>query len=322
VAHHLGTDHAEMYVTPAQALQVIPDLPNCYSEPFADSTQIPNILLSRLAREQVTVALSGDAGDELFCGYDRYQLARQRWSRLSRLPGAARGVLASGLAMLSHAAASSAVVGRFSPETLRRRAAILASRTVDELYGVDVSHVHDPATWVIGGSEPPTYVRGKAPDLHPLQDMERMMATDTLSYLPDDILAKVDRAAMSVSLETRVPLLDHRLVEFAWTLPLNVKVRDGRSKWVLREILYRHVPRELIDRPKKGFSVPICEWLRGPLRDWAEALLDASRLRQDGYLREAPIRRLWTEHLSGACDWSARLWNILMFQAWLRARHE
>jgi asparagine synthase (glutamine-hydrolysing) len=180
-----------------------------------------------------------------------------------------------------------------------------------------VSHFIDPSAWVIAADEPATWLSGRPRELDGLNGMERMMALDTLSYLPDDILVKVDRAAMAISLETRVPFLDHRLVEFAWKLPFDFKLRHGGAKWALRQVLYRHVPRELVDRPKQGFSVPLCEWLRGSLREWAESLLDASRLRREGFFHPAPIRQLWSAHLSGKHDGSARLWNVLMFQAWL-----
>jgi asparagine synthase (glutamine-hydrolysing) len=307
VAQHLGTDHTELYVTPREAMAVIPSLAETYSEPFADATQIPNVLLSRLARQQVTVALSGDAGDELFCGYDRYPLTLERWNTLSRFPPGLRGLAGRGISR--------------SLPTMRRRAQMLASRTVDELYLGVVSHFTHPSACVIGAEEPATWLSGRPSDLQGLNAMERMMALDTISYLPDDILVKVDRAAMAVSLETRVPFLDHRLMEFALKLPFDLKLRQGRTKWALRQILYRHVPRELVDRPKQGFSVPLCKWLRGPLQDWAESLLDTSRLQREGFFHPAPVRHLWSEHLNGKHDGSARLWNVLMFQAWLNVQH-
>lgn len=306
VARHLGTDHTELYVTPREALEVIPRLPEVYCEPFADSTQIPNLLLSQLARSQVTVSLSGDAGDELFCGYDRYQLTQKRWGKLNRLPEWLRTAAARGLRQLPG-------------QDWKRRADLLACRSADELYWRDVSHTNDPAAWVIGGLEHPTWLHGRPIGLGHLHAMERMMVTDALSYLPDDILVKVDRAAMGVSLETRAPFLDHRLVEFSWTLPLDYKLRSGVPKWVLREVLYRHVPRELIDRPKRGFSVPMADWLRGPLREWAESLLSQSRLRREGFFHPDPVRQTWASHVSGNKDCSAQLWCVLMFQAWLDA---
>ncbi len=306
VASHLGTDHSELYVTHQDAMAVIPRLPALYSEPFADSTQIPNFLLSHLAKQQVTVSLSGDAGDELFCGYDRYPLTQKQWQKFSLVPQSMRALAAACIRILPAAC-----------DRMHRRADLLYSKTVDELYLRLVSHIDNPSDWVIGGKEPPTCLTGRADSLSELQPMERMMALDTISYLPDDILAKVDRAAMGVSLETRVPFLDHRLVEFAWRLPLAYKLRQGQSKWVLREVLYRYLPRELMDRPKQGFSLPLGDWLRGPLRAWAESLLDESRLRREGYFHPGPVRQLWAAHLSGKRNWMPQLWNVLMFQAWL-----
>ena len=326
VARHLGTDHTELYVTPAQAMDVIPLLPMLYCEPFADSSQIPTFLVSQLARQQVTVSLSGDAGDELFCGYSRYQMTQALWQKLSRVPAPLRAMVAKGITALSPA--NWDALAKLAPRSsryanpgdkLHKGARVLASATADELYLGLVSHLHHPADWVIGGVEPPTHLTGLRPELSGLSAVQRMMALDTISYLPDDILVKVDRAGMGVSLEGRVPFLDHRLVEFAWRLPQAYKLRDGQSKWALRQVLYRHVPRELIDRPKMGFGVPLHDWLRGPLRAWAEELLDEARLTREGYFHPAPIRRIWAEHLSGQRNWMAQLWNVLMFQAWLTA---
>lgn len=320
VAKHLGTDHTELYVTPEQALAVIPKLPTLYSEPFADSSQIPTFLVSQLARQHVTVSLSGDAGDELFCGYTRYQMTAGLWGKVSRLPRPLRQ-LAAGLITAVPPAAWDKLGGVLPMsrvgDKLHKGAALLGSRNVADLYRGMVSHWPDPASVVLGATEPATLLAGAAPALHGLGDVERMMALDMLSYLPDDILAKVDRAAMGVSLETRVPMLDHRVVEFAWSLPLAYKMRGGVTKWPLRQVLYRHVPRELIERPKMGFGVPIDRWLRGPLRVWAEDLLDEARLRREGYFHPAPIRQKWAEHLSGARNWQHHLWDVLMFQAWL-----
>jgi asparagine synthase (glutamine-hydrolysing) len=326
VARHLGTEHTELYVTPEQAMGVIPHLPGLYCEPFADSSQIPTFLVSQLAKQHVTVSLSGDAGDELFCGYNRYQITDALWRKLSVVPAPLRALAAKGITSISpekwdglaHLIPGAA---RYSSlgDKLHKGAGVLASPTVDDLYLGIVSHLRNPAEWVIDGKEPPTHLKGSRPELDGLNDVERMMALDTISYLPDDILVKVDRAAMGVSLESRVPFLDHRVVEFAWSLPLEYKLRDGQTKWPLRQVLYRHVPRELIDRPKMGFGVPLQDWLRGSLRDWAEGLLDEARLRREGYFHSAPIRQMWAEHLSGRRNWMPRLWNVLMFQAWLEA---
>jgi len=202
-------------------------------------------------------------------------------------------------------------------DKLHKAAGVLASPSIESFYMALVSHWNDPASVVLGGSEPPTRLTGNAPALEGLEPVERMMALDMISYLPDDILAKVDRAAMGVSLETRVPFLDHRVIEFAWRLPQDMKVRDGQGKWALKQVLYRHVPRELIDRPKMGFGVPLENWLRGPLRDWAESLLNEDRLRRENFFDPNPIRRKWLEHLSGERNWAYHLWDVLMFQAWL-----
>jgi asparagine synthase (glutamine-hydrolysing) len=326
VARHLGTEHIELYVSPQQAMEVIPRLPGLYCEPFADSSQIPTFLVSQLAKQHVTVSLSGDAGDELFCGYNRYQITENLWRKLAVVPAPLRALATSGITSVAPDKWDG--LARFIPgaarysslgDKLHKGAGVLASRTVDDLYLGIVSHLRNPADWVINGKEPPTHLQGARPELEGLNDVERMMALDTISYLPDDILVKVDRAAMGASLESRVPFLDHRIVEFAWSLPLGYKLREGQTKWPLRQVLYRHVPRELIDRPKMGFGVPLHDWLRGPLRDWAEDLLDEARLRREGYFHPAPIRQMWAEHLSWRRNWMARLWNVLMFQAWLDA---
>lgn len=328
VAHHLGTEHTELYVTPEQAMDVIPRLPGLYCEPFADSSQIPTFLVSQLARQHVTVSLSGDAGDELFCGYNRYQITDSLWQKIARVPGPLRSMLARGITALPPAAWDKLApiipgAGRHAAigDKLHKGAGVLASTTVDDLYLGMVSHLRNPADWVIGGQEPPTCLMGLRPDLEGLGTVERMMALDMVSYLPDDILVKVDRAGMGVSLESRVPFLDHRLIEFAWSLPLAYKLRDGRTKWPLRQVLHRYVPPALIDRPKMGFGVPLHDWLRGPLRGWAENLLDETRLTKEGFFHPGLIRRIWLEHLSGRRNWMALLWNVLMFQAWLEVNH-
>jgi|tagenome__1003787_1003787.scaffolds.fasta_scaffold20989628_3 asparagine synthase (glutamine-hydrolysing) len=328
VARHLGTDHTDLYVTPEEAMRVIPRLPEIYDEPFADSSQIPTHLVSCLAREHVTVALSGDAGDELFGGYNRYLFTNRLWGRISAVPkplrtAAARAILAvpsAAWTRFGHATRSMlpriAQVDRLG-DKLHKGAPLLTSNSAADLYGGMVSLWREPETVVIGATEPPSQASGHTPPLRGVGSIERMMALDLLGYLPDDILVKVDRAAMAVSLETRVPYLDHRVVEFAWRIPFEYKVRDGITKWILRQILYRHVPRELIDRPKMGFGIPMNQWLRGPLRDWAEALLDERRLDQEGYLQPAPIRRMWRAHLGGKVNEQYRLWVVLMFQSWL-----
>lgn len=327
VAAHLGTEHTELYVTPQEAMAVIPRLPTIYDEPFADSSQIPTFLVSQLARQHVTVSLSGDAGDELFSGYNRYTATAGMWRKFSRLPLPVRRAAARSITAISPDAWSAMArmlpcqrLGHRFGDKLHKGASVLGSLTVDALYHGLVSHWNDPAQLVIGGHEPPTLLTGLQPDLPRMDPVERMMALDMVTYLPDDILTKVDRASMAVSLESRVPMLDHRVVEFAWRLPQSLKLRNGVGKWVLRQVLYRYVPQRLIDRPKMGFGVPIDAWLRGPLRDWAEALMDESRLRREGYFDPAPIRQKWTEHLDGSRNWAYHLWDVLMFQAWLETQ--
>lgn len=331
VAAHLGTDHTELYLSPQDVLDVVPGLPDFYDEPFADASQVPTILVARLARQHVTVSLSGDAGDELFGGYSRYLMARALWNRVGWAPAPLRALAARGVsgvpdgawALLERPLAGLLPGGwRKRPLGVRARqfAGLLAAHRPEDIFHGIVSHWSDPAAAVIGGLEATTVLCDPAswpgtPDFE-----QRMMYLDALSYLPDDVLAKVDRAAMTTSLETRVPLLDHRVVEFAWTLPTNLKIRDGRGKWILRQVLDRYVPRALIERPKVGFGVPLALWLRRDLREWAEALLDEGRLRGEGYFEPAAVRRKWDEHQSGRQDWHHCLWNVLMFQAWLEAR--
>ena len=326
VAKHLGTDHTELYVSPEQAMAVIPKLPFLYDEPFSDSSQIPTYLVSELAKQHVTVSLSGDAGDELFCGYNRYVMSNAWWNKMQPIPLVLRQVASKVLTSASpgrwnQLAQWLPAASRYANfgDKLHKGAAILGSRTLEELYFGSISHWPCPTDIVLQGEEPPTTLTGHRPDLRGLDGVQQMMALDGLTYLPDDILAKVDRAAMGVSLESRVPLLDHRVVEFAWSLPQSLKLRNGQSKWILREVLYRYVPKELIERPKMGFGVPIDSWLRGALRGWAESLLDEARLRQEGFFDPAPIRQKWTEHLSGKRNWQYHLWDVLMFQAWLEA---
>lgn len=323
VADHLHTHHEQVIVSGQQALDVIPRLPTLYDEPFADSSQIPTYLVSQMARQHVTVALSGDAGDELFCGYNRYAFTRNLWSKLSRVPTPLRnaaaaaiqgvspqywdGILAPFL-MIMPSSKRLANVG----DKLHKGAGILAANDIDQLYEGLISQWPEPASVLASGREP----EGRQ-DLSHFPDTERMMVRDGLGYLPDDILVKVDRAAMGVSLETRVPMLDHTIAELAWRIPMHQKVRGNETKWALRQVLYRHVPRSLIERPKTGFGVPLQAWLRGPLRDWAEALLDEQRLRNEGYFVPGVVRQKWTEHVSGRRNWSYQLWGILMFQAWL-----
>jgi asparagine synthase (glutamine-hydrolysing) len=327
VARHLGTEHTELYVTSQDAMNVIPSLSTMYDEPFADSSQIPTCLVSRLARQHVTVSLSGDGGDELFGGYNRYFWARNIWRKLGWMPRPLRAAVAGVLTTVPPSSWNTVFqkLEQWLPARLRyanpgdklhKVAEILAVRSPEEIYLGLVSHWKNPAKLVPGSHEPVTLLvdpafRANLPDFE-----HRMMYLDTVTYLPDDILTKVDRAAMSVGLETRVPLLDHRVVEFAWTLPLHMKIRQGEGKWLLRQVLYRHAPQSLMDRPKMGFGVPIDQWLRGSLKPWAEALIEPDRLRREGIFDPAPIQRKWVEHQTGSRNWAYYLWDVLMFQHW------
>jgi asparagine synthase (glutamine-hydrolysing) len=324
VARHLGTDHTELMVSPADARTVIPSLPHIYDEPFADSSQIPTYLVSRLASRQVSVALSGDGGDEMFAGYNRHRLAVGAWQRLERIPPTLRRLASSALGVLPPALWD--LLFSPSPKRLRhvltgdrmhKLAMVFASANGADLYGRLASQWLDPESLVIEDAregeriwDDPGLVRD-LPDL-----MARMRYMDTVGYLPDDILTKLDRASMAVSLEARVPLIDHRVAEFAAGLPPDMLIRDGCGKWLLRQVLHRYVPGELVTRPKTGFGVPLVSWLRGPLRDWAESLLSRSRLEEEGFFTPAPIRRAWKEHLSGRRNHQHKLWTVLMFQAW------
>ncbi|MEG6509017.1 asparagine synthase (glutamine-hydrolyzing) [Methyloligella sp. 2.7D] len=323
VAAHLGTEHTEHYVGPQEALDVVPHLAEMYDEPFADPSQIPTYLISKLARQSVSVALSGDGGDELFGGYNRYLAAARFGPLLFNQPGALRDIESAMLGAIPPAgweflakALPASKRPRQLGQKMQKLSGVLAGG-VEEFYRNVTGHWEEPSTMVIGASSTPLpYDPKEAEELLP-DAVERMQYLDSLSYLPDDILTKVDRASMAVSLEVRVPLIDHRVAAFAWSLPKAWKIKPGRSKRILRGVLERYVPAKLIERPKSGFTVPIDAWLRGPLRDWAASLLDESRLRGEGYFKPEPIRRKWEEHLAGKRNWQSELWDVLMFQAWL-----
>ena len=330
VARHLGTTHMELYVTPEEARAVIPRLPELYDEPFGDSTQIPNFLVSELARKAVTVALSGDGGDELFGGYRHYFTGPVIFNQINWVPKVARAPLARGLRMLSANSWNTLfrTMEPFVPkrlhyrnmgENLRKVADVFTEggTEAESLCILSGSHWTDATSCVIGGSTPLRILTDPSHGIDQLTLQESMMYSDMMTYLPDTILAKVDRASMGVSLETRVPLLDYRVVEFAWRIPLSMKIRNGKGKWLLRQLLDKYVPAALTDRPKMGFGVPMDTWLRGPLMEWAEDLLNEKKMLDQGFLNPDPFREKWAEHLSGRYDWSFHLWDVLMFQAWL-----
>jgi len=329
VAAHLGTDHTELCVSSADLLAVVPQLPQLYDEPFADSSQVPTFVVARLARQHVTVALSGDGGDELFGGYDRYRVGDRlrRWRRMVPRPirsGVARLIESVSPTTWDHVLERLGVqptrARSFSGERLHKLAGILGAQSDRGAYRDVMSYWPDPESVVLGGREPPTVLSQPSawPDLEGL--LPWMMYVDLQTYLPDDILVKVDRASMGVSLESRAPYLDQSVVEFAWGLPLAAKVNGGRGKKILRKLLSRYVPPALFDRPKMGFGVPLDTWFRGPLREWAESLIEETRLRREGYFDPRPIASKWEQHQDGRANWHHHLWAILMFQAWLEAQ--
>lgn len=328
VAGHLGTDHTELTVTSDEALATVPELPKLYDEPFGDSSQIPTFLLSKLTRRYVTVSLSGDGGDELFGGYNRYHWTKKIRSIQNVLPRA----------LVVRSAEKASQIRPATWDNLFKRLAFLVPQkyrfgaagdkvhkllqalqfySSKEIYCHLVSHWQEPERIVIHSKEPPTKIT--TPDEYPPLEnqVQLMMYLDSVTYLPDDILTKLDRASMGVGLEARVPFLDHRVAEMAWQIPQDMKIRNGIGKWILRQILYQYVPKELIERPKAGFAIPLDSWLRGPLRDWAESLLNRKKLVGEGFFRTNSIRKKWKEHLSGERNWQYQLWDILMFQAWL-----
>lgn len=322
VAAHLGTHHTELYVSAKEALQVIPELPVIYDEPFADSSQIPTFLVSQMTREHVTVALSGDGGDELFCGYTRYPGTVAAWQKRHGAKSRARRWLSSLPPRLSAPLIRHAVPSQRHRSTgavavrLGNEKAVAGAGSLSAFYRQKVSYWPDTAQALVYGAEPDYALTGTLPEQLANDPLKTLMWRDLHWYLPDDILTKVDRAAMACSLETRIPMLDHRIVEFALSLPTSLNMQTGAGKQVLRDVLFRHVPRQLVERPKQGFAVPLGAWLRRELRDWAEHLLQPSRLQAQGFLHSATVRWFWSEHLSGREDYSFELWGILMFQAW------
>lgn len=324
IAQHLGTEHLELYVREAQLQQVLPGLPAIYDEPLGDTSQIPTVLLCALARKKVTVSLSGDAGDELFGGYDAYRKAQRVWGWMRRIPAPVRTEFAAQLRRACAAGFSrTAGPGTWARvlERLTNLCDLLPAECDRSFYELLMSICRQPQEWLEEPQPLATTLNEEVPWENFPSLMQRMMSLDFVTYLPDDILVKVDRAAMAVSLETRIPLLDHRVVEFVWRLPQQLKQHNGTSKWLLRKVLHQYVPPALVERPKAGFAVPIARWLRGPLRSWAEEYLSESRLRQQGFFRAESVRRKWQEHISCRRDWGQPLWNVLVFQRWLEAQN-
>jgi asparagine synthase (glutamine-hydrolysing) len=330
VASHLGTEHTELYVSPEQAMDVIPRLPQLYDEPFADSSQIPTFLVSEMTQQHVTVSLSGDGGDELFAGYERYPVTNAIWQKVASTPYplrnlAGRIIKSISPELLNHSLnwlgpylekyGGQGLIG----DKLHKGADLLKLTSFDELYINLLSQWRHPTELVIHAHEPRSLLTESSWTSNLNNKTHRMQYMDQISYLPDDILVKVDRAAMGVSLETRVPFLDHHIVEFSWQLPINMKMRNGEGKWIVRKMLDQYIPREIMERPKMGFGVPISHWLRRPLRDWAESLLNERRLRDEGFLDPEVVRVKWEQHLNGSRNWEYLLWDVLTFEAWLEA---
>jgi len=329
IAKYLGTRHTELVVQAKQALDVIPELPHIYDEPFSDVSQIPTYLLSRMTREHVTVALSGDGGDEMFAGYNRYVMGNNIWKTIGWAPEGARKIFASSCVRNT----VNSKIGRnllhvgsrfpgfnqinYATDRLDKLSEIISAPSKEDMYRRLVSHWKSPEEIVVGGEEPVTALTDVDSKISDLGLMESMMYFDAITYLPDDILTKVDRASMAASLEVRCPLLDREVIELSWKIPMSMKTKGSNGKYILKKLLAQYLPERLFDRPKMGFGVPIDSWLRGSLRDWAEDLLSAEKIKREGVFRSAPIRALWKEHLSGKRNWQYYIWDILMFQAWL-----
>lgn len=324
IAKHLGTDHSELYVSSKLAMEVIPKLSSIYDEPFSDSSQIPTFLVSQLAKQHVKVVLSGDGGDELFCGYNRYIMSKKFWCLFNLMPLSLRKIFA--LSIESISAQNWNKISKFLPglkkyknfgDKIHKGASVLEAKTIYDLYYMLCSHWKNPTEVVINSKEPNIFSNEFTKELKGLNSQETMMVNDLITYLPNDILVKVDRAAMASSIETRIPFLDHKLIEYVWKIPHSLKLKKGNGKWILKQILSKYVPTSLTERPKMGFGVPIETWLRGPLRDWAENLLNERRLKQEGYFNHNFVQKKWSEHLSGGRNWQSDLWDVLMFQAWI-----
>lgn len=329
IAQHLRTDHSELYVNSKDARDVIPKLPEIYDEPFSDSSQIPTFLVSQLTKKYVKVALSGDGGDELFCGYNRYVVTEKFWKPINILPLSIRKILASTITLISEKNWNKIsnvlpIFNRYSSfgEKIHKAAGMIKNESLDNLYDDFCSHWRNTSELVIGSKENASQFVNSEPKLKVLNNLQQMMmALDFINYLPNDILVKVDRASMASSLETRMPFLDHKFVEYVWKIPKSLKYRNGEGKIILKKILNKYVPKNLTERPKMGFGIPLDIWLRGPLKDWAENLLDEKKLHHCGYFNPKLVREKWVEHISGKKNWQHYLWDILMFQAWLEVEN-
>ena len=327
ISKHIGTDHTELYVSPKKALDIIPKLPLIYDEPFSDSSQIPTFLVSELAKKQVKVALSGDGGDELFCGYNRHLMSNKFENIINYMPLDLRKIISFLLKTISSKnwTKFSKILPGFNRhvnlgDKIYKVANVISANSSHEIYHRLCSHWQNPSEIVKNSEEPKTLLSELKNNLKELNSQQQMMVMDFLTYLPDDILVKIDRAAMSSSLETRTPFLDHKLIEYVWKIPHQLKFRNNKGKWILRKILNKYIPKNLTERPKMGFAIPIDSWLRGELKDWAENLLNEKKLEQQGYFNSKLIRKKWIEHLSGKKNWQSDLWDVLMFQAWLNIK--
>ena len=325
IANHIGTDHTEMYISPKEAMNVIPKLTKMYDEPFSDSSQIPAFLISQLAKQQVKVALTGDGGDELFCGYNRYNFGEKLWNSSRATPAGLRKIFSIGIQLVSQKNWDKIlkylpIINQYNNlgDKLHKGARALDAKTIFDFYLLLCSHWHKSNEVVLNSEETSIISNKLRQQIETLNKQQQMMVFDFLTYLPGDILVKVDRASMASSIETRAPFLDHKLIEYAWKIPHRLKNKNGQGKWILKEILKQYVPKNLTERPKMGFGVPIGTWLRGSLKDWAENLLDEKKMQEEGFLNSKLIKKKWKEHISGKKNWQHDLWDILMFQAWIR----
>lgn len=325
IAKHLSTNHTEMYISSKEAINIVPKLSKIYDEPFSDSSQISTFLISQLTKQQVKVALTGDGGDELFCGYNRYIFGEKLWNVSRAIPASLRKVFSSGIQLVSQKNWDKIlkylpIINRYNNvgDKLYKVTRAFDAKTFYDFYQLLSSHWHKSNEVVINSKEPKIFSNQLKQQLETLDKQQQMMILDFLTYLPGDILVKIDRASMASSIETRAPFLDHKLIEYVWKIPHRFKNKNGQGKWILKEILKQYVPKDLTERPKMGFGVPIGTWLRGPLKDWAENLLDEKTMQEEGFLNSKLVKKKWEEHISGIRNWQYDLWDVLMFQAWIK----